>query len=321
MFERIVASTLKKHGVISFGEAFIDYISKDRSNTKFTQLLGGATVNVIVGTRRLGLPSYYLCRLGVDESSLFVEQELAREKINTEYCVRTPSKKICGVYVYLNEKGERTFHSYYNPTPDEWLLESELQRDLFEKAKIFYFGSGTLFHETARGTTNRALKYAKETGLIRAFDTNIRLKRWESDEQCRETILSILQEVDLVKMAEEELLFLTETSSLEDGLEKLSDLKIPFLLVTRGSKGTYAIRSGSGIFVPAVKVNAIDTTGAGDAFMAAILYGFHEKGIPENLSQVEKYTQFANEIAALSTTEIGALTALTNLQEKVQIFK
>ncbi|MED3562650.1 carbohydrate kinase [Bacillus xiapuensis] len=315
-----MAIILKKQGVISFGEVIIDYISENRSNTKFTQLLGGATVNVIVVTRRLGLPSYYLCRLGVDESSLFVEKEFAREKINTEYCDRTPSKKICGVYVHLNEKGERTFHSYVNPTPDEWLLESELKQELFEKAKIFYFGSGTLFHGTAKKTTLNALQYANEFGLFRAFDTNIRLKRWESEEQCRRTILSILPHVDLVKMAEEELCFLTETTSLDDGLQKLSELKIPFLFVTRGSEGTCAVMKGDKIFVPAVKVKAIDTTGAGDAFMAALLLGFHEKGKPENLSQLEKYAQFANKIASLSTTEIGALTALKDLQEEAKRF-
>ncbi|SMQ81074.1 pfkB family carbohydrate kinase [Bacillus sp. OV166] len=153
---------MDQQGVISIGEAFVDFISIDRTNTQYKQLFGGATVNVAVGTRRLGIPAYYLCKLGTDEISQFVEQEFRKENIDTSFSVHSPSKKICAVYVHINASGERYFHTYVNDTPDEVLTEDELRTGVFEQAKIFYFGSGTLFHEKAKKTTEAALKYAKD---------------------------------------------------------------------------------------------------------------------------------------------------------------
>ncbi|MDN3016389.1 carbohydrate kinase [Paenibacillus sp. BSR1-1] len=301
---------MNKQGVISLGEAFVDYISIDKSNTKYEKLLGGATVNVAAGTSRLGVPSYYLCKLGTDETSQFVEQELKKENINIEFCIQTPNKKICGVYVHLNENGERYFHSYINPTPNEVLTENQLRRELFERSKIFYFGSGTLFQESAKLTTRKAINYAKVSNTLIAFDANIRLKRWESEDQCRKTVLSFLPFADIIKLAEDELYFLTETEKMDDGIKILSQWKIPFVFITMGSKGAYAaLYNEKNIFVPGIEVKAVDTTGAGDAFMSALLCSFHEKGNPQDLSQLTEYTQYANQIGAIATTKRGSLSA------------
>ncbi|WP_066363071.1 carbohydrate kinase family protein [Neobacillus drentensis] len=300
---------MDQNGVISLGEAFVDFISIDQSNTKYMQLLGGATVNVAVGSRRLGIPVYYLCKLGSDVISQFVEQEFTKEGVDTSFTVNTSSKKICGVYVHISENGERYFHSYVNPTPDEVLTEDELRREVFERAKIFYFGSGTLFQEKAKKTTESALTFAKEAGNIIAFDANLRLKRWGSEEHCRQTVSAFLKYANIVKLAEDELHFLTETDSLEAGIDQLSKMKIPYLFITMGSKGAYAIFNENKVFVPAPSVKAIDTTGAGDAFMSALLYSFHEKGLPFKLFQLEEYLNFANKVGAVSTTEIGSLSA------------
>ncbi|MFF2445639.1 carbohydrate kinase [Neobacillus sp. NPDC058068] len=312
---------MDKKGVISLGEAFVDFISTDQTNTKYQQLLGGATVNLAAGTSRLGIPTYYLCKLGTDEISHFVEQELKKERINTEFCVRTPSKKICGVYVHIYESSERYFYSYINETPDEVLIENQLKKELFELAKIFYFGSGTLFHEIAKKTTETGLKYAKESEMLVAFDANLRLKRWESENHCRQIVCSIIKNADIVKFAEDELLFLTETKSIEAGLEKAYQWKIPYLFVTMGGNGAFAVYNGTRVDVPGVQVNAIDTTGAGDAFMAAILYCFHEKGKPAEPSQLTEYIHFANHAGAAVTTEFGSLTANFDMRELKKQFQ
>lgn len=298
---------MSKQGVISFGDAFIDFISLNPSNTNYQRFLGGATVNAAVWTSRLGSPSYYLTKLGLDEDSVFVEKELNKEKVNTDYCVTTSQKRICSVTVHLTKDGERVFHSYDNPMPDILLAADELEAELFKKAKIFYFGSGTLFHETAKNTTNRAIEYAREHDCLVAFDTNIRLKRWESEELCRQTVLTFLKRADIVKMAEEELFFLTETNTLEQGLEKLAQAEVPYLFITMGGDGAGAVHDGRSVVIPGVKVEAVDTTGAGDAFMAAILSRFHEFGVPKDDSQLEEYVRFANEVGARATTSIGSI--------------
>jgi fructokinase len=298
---------LKKQGVISLGEAFVDFISQDQTNTNYQRLLGGATVNVAVGVRRLGIPSYYLCKLGMDETSLFVQEEMTKEQVNLSYCTYQSTKKICSVYVHVNDQGDRYFHSYINETPDDWITAEELDKELFTQSKLFYFGSGTLFHPIARKTTNQALVFAKEGNSLIAFDTNIRLKRWENEEQCREVILSYVKKASIVKMAEDELLFLTKSDTLEQGIESISNMDIPFLFITRGKEGAFASHKGIQVNVPGIEVKVVDTTGAGDAFMAALLSRFHDQGVPENKALLEEYTSFANLAGAMSTTQFGSL--------------
>jgi fructokinase len=306
---------LEKQGVISLGEAFVDYISTDSTNINFRQLLGGATVNLAVGTSRLGLPTYYLCKLGTDSNGQFVEHELKKEGVNLEFSVRTDTKRMCGVYVHLTESGERNFHSYINPTPDEVLREDQLRREPFEKTRIFYFGSGTLFQQKSKKTTEAALKYAKETSNLIAFDANLRLKRWESEHHCRETVVSFLKQATIVKLAEDELNFIMETNSLEAGLEKILQWNIPYLFITMGGRGACGVMNGNQVFSGAPKVDPIDTTGAGDAFMAGLLYCFHEKGMPAGKTELTEYLLFANTVGAAATTEIGSLTSRMDLMD------
>lgn len=298
---------MNKQGITSIGEAIVDFIATDPSNTTYQRLLGGATVNVAVGIRRHGIPSFYLCKLGKDETSKFVEEKLMKENVDISFCSYHQKKKMCSVYIHLNPHGERYFHSYINETPDEWITSDELDKKPFMSSNIFYFGSGTLFHPIARKTTEQALQYAKEEKMEIAFDTNIRLKRWESEHQCRETILSYVKKADIVKMTEDELLFLTETETLEKGLEHVAKMEIPFLFITKGKDGSYAIHNHIKVHVPGFPVKAVDTTGAGDAFMAALLSCFHDRGIPKNETQLTDYTKFANKAGALSATKIGSL--------------
>lgn len=296
-----------KRGVISLGEAFIDYISIDDTNKKYERYLGGATVNVAAGVSQLGIPSYYLCKLGTDDNSRFVEEELRKANVRIEYCVRTPIKQVCGVYVHLTESGEREFHSYHNPTPDEVLTADQLDKQLFKQARMFYFGSGTLFLPKALETTEKALEYSKEAQTMVAFDVNLRLKRWTSEDHCRKTVQSFLSHVDIVKVAEEELCFLTKTTSLAEGIAAASHWKIPYLFITLGSEGAYVVAAERGEHIPGETVQIIDTTGAGDAFMAALLGRFHEKVNP-TFAELREYTKYANHIGALATTKVGSLT-------------
>ncbi len=306
---------LVKKGVISIGEAFVDLIAIDNTNTSYEQFLGGTTVNVAVGARRLGIPSYYLCKLGTNDSSRFVKGELEKEQVNQDYCIQVPDKEVCKVYVHVNEKGERYFHSYINDTPDEVLTEEELREAPFEQAKIFYFGSGTLFHEKAQKTTVKAIEFAKKHDTLIAFDPNIRLKRWESEQQCRKTICSFLADADILKLTEDELFFLTESTTIDEGIQKLSLYTVPYVWITLGAEGACAIYDGQKTKVSAEKIEAVDTTGAGDAFMAGLLYCFHEKEAPAKLRVLEEYTKFGNVLGAWTATKAGALTAFPSLED------
>lgn len=296
--------------ILVYGDAFVDYIADDATNTTFTTYMGGATINVAAGISRIGAPSSLITITGDDQTSQFVRDELAKEGVDTTFSCYEPAKRISGVYVHLTENGEREFKDYVDETPDLQVTTGDLNEEAFKKASILNVCSGTMFHPTALTTTQRAVALAQDKGVIIAIDANIRLLRWESEAICRETITSFFESADILKLTDEELFFLTQTTTIEDGLNKLHAIMVPIILITVGEKGTYAVLNGDIYHMPAEKIVAVDTTGAGDAFMAGVLRDVHYNGLPTTPFDLERCVRFGNRLGAMAATKIGALTAL-----------
>ena len=156
---------------------------------------------------------------------------------------------------------------------------------------------------------------AKDKGAIIAIDANIRPLRWESEEICRETITAFFEDADILKLTDEELFFLTETTTIEDGLAKLDELLVPIVLVTVGGDGAFAVLNGEITHVPVDRIVPVDTTGAGDAFMAGVLRYVHFNGLPTINEDLVSCVAFGNKLGALAATKAGALTALPSYEE------
>ena len=308
-----------KH-VLVYGDAFVDYIALTTENNTFKRHLGGATVNVAAGVSRLGIPSAFITITGDDETSAFVRRELENEGVNLTYSILLPEKRVSGVYVHLTQDFDRVFAVYENDTPDLQVTKSDLNEAAFKNASIFHICSGTTFHPDALATTLEAMNLAKKHGALFSFDVNIRPLRWESEEQCRETVTGFLPSVDILKLAKEEVLFLMETAALEEGIERLSRFRIPLVFITDGENGTYAIFESETFHVPVVPVKPVDTTGAGDAFMAGILRHIHLHGLPKTRQEVMECANLGNKLGALCTTKPGALTAMPKLEEMEDFF-
>lgn len=301
--------------VFIYGDGFVDYIADDQNNNSFTKYLGGATVNVAAGIARLGAASSFITISGDDETSAFVRQELLSEGVDLSYSLVVPEKRVSGVYVHLTENNDRHFHTYVDETPDIQVEFSSLNKEAFQHASSFHFCSGTLFHPTARQTTREIVTQMEENNVFLSFDTNIRPLRWESEELCRETICSFFKHVDVLKLTEEELSFLTKTQSREEGINKLQHYQIPIVLITVGEEGTYAVIEGETVHVAVEKVEPVDTTGAGDAFMAGILSWIYWKGVPTTKEQWIEYISFGNRLGAICATKSGALSAMPRLAD------
>ncbi|CAM3239391.1 carbohydrate kinase [Filibacter tadaridae] len=306
--------TTKKH-VLVYGDAFVDYIAEDRSNTTFKTYLGGATVNVAAGISRLGAPSSFITVTGDDETSQFVRDELGKEGVDLSFAKLENDKRVSGVYVHLLEGNERLFHTYIDDTPDIQVEKSDLKNMAFKGASVLHICSGTMFHPTALKTTREAVHLAKESGALLSVDANIRPLRWESEAICRETILPFVVKADLVKLTEEELFLLTETDTLDAGIARLASYQIPIILITAGEQGTFAVIDGVMTHVGVEPVVPVDTTGAGDAFIAGILRQIHLKGKPETRKEWIDIISFGNQLGALCATKPGALSAMPRLEE------
>ncbi|MHA7137691.1 aminoimidazole riboside kinase [Rossellomorea arthrocnemi] len=307
-----------KQGIISLGEALIDFIPLDENNTTYQKSPGGAPANVAVGLSRLGVKSTFVGKVGEDVLGRFLIDTLKDYGVRTNQMLMTPDVRTGVVFVTNGEDGERSFDFYIDPSADRFLQADDIEEEDFVSHKILHFGSISMISSPAKEATHHAVKTAKENGLLVSYDPNLRLGLWDSEENARETIKSMISAADVLKISEEELEFITGEKEIEAGVEKLKSYDIPFLIITMGSEGSYVFVGDTHQHVKAMKVRAVDTTGAGDAFVSAILYSLHEySGDIESLTLEEavRMARFAAVSGALAASTKGAMTALPSLEE------
>lgn len=172
--------------------------------------------------------------MGDDVLGRFLKDTLTSQGVDTSEMMLTDEARTGVVFVTLDEKGERNFSFYIDPSADRFLSKEDVKPALFSTNRILHFGSISLISEPSKSATIEAVKQAKEQNLIVSYDPNLRLGLWPTEAQAKETILSIMSEADVVKISEEELEFLTGESDLDRGIEKLASYQIPVLLVTFG---------------------------------------------------------------------------------------
>ncbi|MET0959069.1 MAG: PfkB family carbohydrate kinase [Psychrobacillus psychrotolerans] len=129
--------------VLIYGDAFVDYIAEDQSNSRFTKFLGGATVNVAAGVARLGAAASFITVTGENETSEFVRNELVEEGVDLSFSQIVPEKEVSGVYVHLLENNERHFERYVDATPDIQVDFSSIKNEIIHETSVFHFCSGT----------------------------------------------------------------------------------------------------------------------------------------------------------------------------------
>lgn len=153
-------------------------------------------------------------------------------------------------------------------------------------------------------------KYAQAGGNI-SFDPNIRSDLWQSEALLRKYLDRALSLANIAKLSEEELLFISGESQVQQGAYSLVQrYSLTLLLITQGKNGVLVYFQGQFIHYPAKPVSVVDTTGAGDAFVAGLLAGLADSGIPTNTRQLERIIAQAQICGALATTAKGAMTAL-----------
>ncbi|PYZ96158.1 aminoimidazole riboside kinase [Alteribacter lacisalsi] len=305
-------------GIVSLGEALIDFIPLDSENTAFQKSPGGAPANVAVGAAQLGAKTAFLGKVGEDVLGHFLKETLGGYGVHTDRMYFSEEVRTGVVFVTLDAGGERSFDFYIDPSADRFLEEDEVDESLFDDHNLLHFGSISLISEPARSATKKAVRLAQEKGAIVSYDPNLRMMLWDSEEAAREAIISMLGEADVVKISEEELAFITGEREIETGVDALAQYNIPLLLVTMGAEGSHVFINGDHTHVPAMKVDAVDTTGAGDAFVSGMLYQLHmsEKPIGSlTAKEAGKMARFASVSGALAASTKGAMTALPTLEQ------
>ena len=221
-------------------------------------------------------------------------------------------------FVHTYPDGDRDFSFYRNPGADMMLTMDEVPDDLIRDSRIFHFGTLSSTHEGVREATRHAIEVAKEAGCIITFDPNLRPPLWKSLEDARVEIEYGLTKCDVLKISDNEVEFLFDTTDYDKGAALIEEkYHIPLVLITMGKDGSRAYYKGRRVeCAPFLQEHTIETTGAGDTFCASILNYVLEHGL-EDLSDenLMEMLTFANAGASLITTRKGALRVMPTREE------
>ena len=199
------------------------------------------------------------------------------------------------------------------------LSPADIPADLISLSRFFHFGSVSMTAEPARSATLAAVHLARNAKCILSYDPNLRLMLWPSADEARRVILSVMDQVDLLKISAEELVFLTGESDLQRGADWFFNrYPLDLALITLGPKGAFAATRQASAVHPAYDVPTVDTTGAGDAFTG----GFIDRLLRSRCSlaklsedDLKHFLAFANATGSLATTQPGAIPAMPTLAD------
>ncbi|CAL0316678.1 unnamed protein product [Lupinus luteus] len=183
--------------------------------------------------------------------------------------------------------------------------------------KIFHYGSISLISEPCRSAHLAAMKSAKQAGALLSYDPNVRLPLWSSHEACRSGIKSIWFDADFIKVSDDEVQFLTQGDpEKEEVVMSLWHDKLKMLVITDGEKGCRYFSKNFKGRVTGFSVKVVDTTGAGDSFVGAILTAVaKDPSILDNEPKFREALTFANACGAICTTKKGAIPALPTVSQ------
>ena len=295
------------------GDAVVDLIPEE--DGRLLKCPGGAPANVAVGISRLGGNSGFIGRVGDDPFGAFLRKTLDDEAVNTEFMHRDPHHRTSTVVVENDADGERSFTFMVRPSADLFLQSVDIPA--FSAGEFLHLCSISLSAEPSRSSAFLAMAQMKAAGGQVSFDPNIRHDLWPDENALRECLEQALSLADVIKVSEDELAYLTGESLLSEGILRLCQRHDPaLLLVTQGKDGVsvYRRQDASLMQYPAPKVQAVDTTGAGDAFVAGLLAGLAQHGPQPSPEAWHAIIRQALTCGALATTARGAMTALPDAQ-------
>lgn len=303
--------------IVSFGEMLIDFVPTVSGVSLaeapgFLKAPGGAPANVAIAVARLGGRAAFVGKLGDDEFGHMLAGILKENGVSGDGILFDQGARTALAFVTLRADGDREFMFYRNPSADMLLTPNELNLDQIRSAKIFHYGSISLIVEPCRSAHIKAMEEAKAAGALLSYDPNLRLPLWPSVEEARKQILSIWDKAEIIKVSEVELEFLTGSDKIDDeSALSLWHSNLKLLLVTLGEKGCrYYTKNFRGA-VDAFHVNAVDTTGAGDSFVGALLCKIvDDRKVLEDEARLREVLKFANACGAITTTKKGAIPAL-----------
>ena len=158
-------------------------------------------------------------RVGQDPLGRFMHQTLAGEKVDTEFLLLDEQQRTSTVIVDLDDSGERSFTFMVKPSADQFLQPSDVPQ--FSAGEWLHVCSIALANEPSRSTTLEAMRQIKSAGGFVSFDPNLREEVWANPDEIKPVVSQAIELADVVKFSDDELMYLTDTDSLQAGLKAI----------------------------------------------------------------------------------------------------
>jgi len=306
----------------SIGEMLIDFIPGNEPNS-YVRNAGGAPANVAIAVARNGLDAGFCGKLGDDDFGRFLKQTLEENKVKVMAPELCKDATTTMAFVTLKEGGERTFTFARKPGADTLLSEEDVKEEDIAESRLVHAGSCSLSKGPAAAATVRALRLASEKGRLVSFDVNYRNLMWNDDQDAAaRKCFEILPYVDLLKISEEEVGMMGGEANIPE-LQKKNGIVL--VVETLGSAGAKCFFKGKVIEVPGKKANAVDATGAGDAFWGGFLSSLLIQNVnkPEDITEevlrmAMEYGNIGGWICVQSKGAISSLPTREQIEEQLR---
>ncbi len=265
--------------------------------------IGGDTLNVAIAAARLGSRSAYVTKLGADIFADEIRAAMLKESIDVSGLREDPAAPT-GLYFVTHGPEGHAFTYRRAGSAASLLTPADLDPLQIASARVLHAsGISQAISATAAATVMAAIEIAKSHGTEVSVDTNYRPRLWAAA-QARGPIERAAAQADILKTSREDCIALLGLSEPDDICRHFRGLGAKAVIVTLGQHGAVLSAAAGLVHLPGKKVAAIDATGAGDAFMGALL-AERARGVP-----LEEAADFANTAAALSTLGYGAIAPL-----------
>ena len=324
MSENNNVSTGKQTKILCIGEALIDMICIDKGKSlskgdNFLKKTGGAPTNVAAAIAALGGDVTMSAKVGKDPFGDQLIETMKEFGVSTSFMLQDETHFTTFAFVSLMENGERDF--VFNRGADGQLSEADIEAINLDEFGIIHFGSATAF---LPGPLQQAylglLKKAQEKDIYISFDPNYRHLLFKNNTATFiEQSWYFLQHCNFLKLSDEEAMLLTNTTVLMDAAQKLLQQTTALFTITLGKDGTMLGYNNNVSILPSIPVNPVDTTGAGDAFVGAVLYQLSNKTNIKQLTEQIWNTIItnANKAGARTCEYMGAMEAFKHLSNDI----
>ena len=312
--------------ILCIGEALIDMICTDKGKPlsdgdNFLKKPGGAPTNVAAAIAALGGKVELAAKVGNDPFGKHLIDVMNSFGVSTRWMLQDENHFTTFAFVSLMENGERDF--YFNRGADGQLSRDEVDAINIKDFSIVHFGSATGFLPGPLQTAYQSLlQKSLQQKIFISFDPNYRSLLFQNDKQSFiNQSWRFLNSCHFFKVSDDEALMLTGRSSVTDAANDFLQKTNAVFAITLGKEGTLLGVKGETVLVPSIKVNPVDTTGAGDAFVGAVLYQLSEKTAGERNAmtkiQWSEIIMNANKAGARTCEYMGAMEAFKHLSSDI----